>query len=189
MQTNTFKNMQTNTFKKMQAITISNSKRILSKKCKWILSKTCKRILSKKCKRILWKKEILTNLQKYQGSSRSCSVNVVTDTMRLLMTCTLELLCRPGRRRRGWTLPSGLWHARWVHVIGEDQDSWHGADHWTVKHHHSMRLCPIHLAFVRFVLAAFPSVRPVAHEIKILWERAKNVLSCTFKIESIVMTS
>ena len=88
--------------------------------------------------------------------------DVVTDTMRLLMTCTLELLCRPGRRRRGWTLPSGLWHARWVHIIGEVQDSWHGADHWTVKHHHSMRLCPIHLAFVRLVLAAFPSVRPVS---------------------------
>ena len=97
------------------------------------------------------------------------------------MTCTLELLCRPGRRRRGWTLPSGLWHARWVHVIGEVQDSGHGADHWTVKHHHSMRLCPIHLAFVRFVLAAFPSVPPVAHEIKMLWERAQNALIiCTF---------
>ena len=53
--------------------------------------------------------------------------DVVTDTMRLLTTSTLELLGRPGRRRRGWTLPSSLLSARWIHVIGEVKDSWHQA--------------------------------------------------------------
>ena len=60
-------------------------------------------------------------------SSLIMFLDVVTDTMRLLMTGTLELLGRPGRRRRVWTLPSSLLSARWVHVIGEVKDSWHRA--------------------------------------------------------------
>ena len=42
-----------------------------------------------------------------------------TKSMRMLMTCIVELLGRPGRRRQGWPLPSSLLSARRVHVIGE----------------------------------------------------------------------
>ena len=108
--------------------------------------------------------------------------DVVTDTMRVLMTGTLELLSRPGRRRRGWTLPSSLLNARWVHVIGEVQDSCTGLPNKPLNGEapplheagsHPPAVCDVGVG-------CLPLCWACKHEIKIVWEKAKNVITCTF---------
>ena len=133
MQTNTFKNMQTNTFKK-------NAKEYCQRNTYWKNFKNIKahHVHVPWCRH--WHYAPVDDLHlgvALQTRPPQKGLNAAQ--------WSVARLVGPRNRRGSRFLARGC-----------------QTDHWTVKHHHSMRLGPIHLAFVRLVLAAFPSVGPVS---------------------------